>query len=152
MGRKEPNWIMRIFLELTQTPGPTSTMEYLDFSPESVIAKVCVIWAKPVNLAESHLFIYTWRVLNRHKEQRQPMFKGTLSQKSMRTTDESLAVVIRVSEPFPNHLITPTHPNANSLGSEKISPWSHRCLLDVRFNCFIEYYILFPVGLHGHWY
>lgn len=53
------------------------------------------------------------------KEQLQPMFKGTLPQKPMRTTDESLALLteegLRAS---PSMTVTATNPNSNTKGSE----------------------------------
>ena len=47
------------------------------------------------------------------------MFKGTLPQKSMRTTDESLAVLNEEGlRAFPRMAVTATNPNPNTTGSE----------------------------------
>lgn len=43
VGRKEHNWIIRLFLQQTQTSESQSTMESanLDNSPDSAIAEAC---------------------------------------------------------------------------------------------------------------
>lgn len=85
-----------------------------------------MILAKPLNLTEFHLLSEFLSISEGFKidtqflkEELQPMFKGTLPQKSMRTIDESPAVLteegLRAS---PSMAVTATNLNLNATGSE----------------------------------